>query len=64
MYADYLFSQGRTIEAADAYAQSERSFEEIALKLMENMNALQKFIESKLAGLGSDMNAQKTLLGT
>ena len=64
MYADYLFNQGKTIEAADAYAQSEKSFEEISLKLMEDRSALQKYIESKLAGLGSDMNAQRTLLST
>lgn len=64
MYADYLFNHGKTIEAADAYAQSEKSFEEIALKLMENRSALQKYIESKLLGLGNDMNAQRTLLST
>ena len=64
MYADYLFNQGKTIEAADAYAQSEKSFEEIALKLMGDRKALQTYIESKLAGLPSDMNAQRTLLST
>lgn len=62
MFADYLFLQKSFIEAADAYAQSEKPFEEIALKLMHERKALQKYIESKLSGLGSDMNAQKTLL--
>ena len=64
MFADYLFLQKSYIEAADAYAQSEKPFEEIALKLMHERKALQKYIESKLSGLGSDMNAQKTLLST
>ncbi|OMJ72350.1 hypothetical protein SteCoe_29243 [Stentor coeruleus] len=64
LYGDYLCANGKKIEAAEAYAQSEKSFEEIALKFMEERDALQKFLETKLAGLGNDMNAQKTLLST
>lgn len=64
MYADYLFGQSKAIEAAIFYAQSEKSFEDIALKLMDDRNALQKYIESKLEGLPSEMNAQRTLLST
>lgn len=64
MFADYLYQSSRYIEAAEAYAESECPFENIALRLIDNREALQKFIETKLANLQSDMNAQKTLLST
>ena len=64
MYADYLFASGRSIEAAEAYVRSEKSFEEITLKLMSNREALQRYIEAKLKLLPSEMRSQRTLLAT
>lgn len=64
MLADYLYSQGKIIEAAEAYALSENSFESMALKLHTDSLALLKYLETKLLTLSADMNAQKTMLST
>lgn len=64
MYADYLFSTGKYIEASEAYVKSEKSFEEITLKLVKNQKALQNYIESKLKSLSNDLMSQRTLLCT
>ena len=64
MYGDFLYTQGKTVEAAEAYALSEYSFEETALKLRSDNAALQKYLETRLKLCPSDMNTQKTLLST
>lgn len=64
LYADFLFHERKSLLAADSYAQSDRTFEEISLKLMNDSPALQRFLEAKLNHMGSDMKAQRTLLST
>lgn len=43
--------QGKAIQAADLYAQTAKSFEEVVLMLSENEDALRTYLASKLASL-------------
>ena len=64
LYADNLYNSRKYYLAADFYAQSDRSFEEVTLKLISDKIALQRFLEMKLQTFPSEMKAQRTLLCT
>jgi hypothetical protein len=64
MYAEYLFRNKKFKEAAQTFVKSEKSFEDIALKLSKNPEALEYFLELKLENLGSEMKSQKCLIST
>ena len=64
MFADFLYESNEKVQAAEAYGNSEYPFEGIALKLIDDHKALQRYIETKLKNLSTDMNAQRTLLST
>lgn len=54
VYGDYLFARKDFIRAAEAYAESDKSFEEVSLKIMGNNQALHQFLELKLLKLAPD----------
>merc|ERR1711959_806782 len=64
--ADYCFEQGDYVTAAQIYAQSPRSFEEVALKLVRvgNREALIKFLIEKLRSMRENAKIQRTLICT
>ncbi len=64
VYADELYRQARMLNAAIAYVDSDRSFEEIALKFINYPEALQIYLENMLVVQKPDQKAQKTLLCT
>ena len=62
LLADNLYKKGKIIEAAEAYVDSDKNFETICLKLVDNKSALKKFLESQLKIMGSDKKTQRTLI--
>ena len=64
LYADNLYKKGSELKAAEKYAESDKNFEEICLKLVNNNSALKKFLESHLKLMGADKKTQRTLITT
>lgn len=64
LLADSLYKKGKVLESASIYAESDKDFETICLKLVDNNAALQKYLESQLKMIGSDMKTQRTLVTT
>ena len=66
VYGDFLFGKRKYLEAAEAYARSNRTFEETVLKFIgENAHdALQRFLELKLESTRIDLKTQRTLIST
>jgi len=66
VYGDYLFGKKKYVEAAEAYANSNRTFEETVLKLISEgaHDALQRFLELKLESTRVDLKTQRTLIST
>lgn len=64
LLADSYYKKGKYIESAEAYADSDKNFEEICLKFFENNSALQKFLETQLKRLSADKKTQRTLVST
>ncbi|KAH9519313.1 Vacuolar protein sorting-associated protein 18 like protein [Bulinus truncatus] len=64
--ADYLFTNGKYTESAALFAQTQNSFEEIALKLIKlpRKDALKVFLQTKLSALRPQDKAQMTMLVT
>jgi len=64
--ADYCFEQGDYVTAAQIYAQSPRSFEEVALKFVRvgHTEALIKFLTEKLRSMRENAKIQRTLICT
>ena len=64
MYAEYLFKDEKYFEAAQAFVKSEKSFEEITLKLCSIPKALEHYLELKLDLLTADQKSQKCIIST
>nr|XP_022303010.1 vacuolar protein sorting-associated protein 18 homolog [Crassostrea virginica] len=64
--AEYLFEKGQYQESAMMYAQTQNSFEEIALKFikLDGKDALKSFIQKKLSSLRTQDKTQITMLVT
>ncbi|XP_060604108.1 vacuolar protein sorting-associated protein 18 homolog isoform X2 [Ruditapes philippinarum] len=64
--AEYLFSERRFLESAEMYAQTQNSFEEVALKFirLEDKDALRKLLHKKLESLRPQDKTQMTMLVT
>lgn len=62
LLADSLYKKGKLMEAAEAYAESDKTFESICLKLADDTCALQKFLETELRFIGSDKKTQRVLI--
>lgn len=64
--AEYLFEKGEYQESAMMYAQTQNSFEEIALKFikLDGKDALKSFIQKKLSALRPQDKTQITMLVT
>jgi hypothetical protein len=62
--AEYLFSAGKFIESAEAYASTQTSFEEVALKFvtLEKKEALKHFLKIRLDNLRSQDKTQIAML--
>lgn len=50
--------QGKTVQAADIYAQTAKSFEEVVLMLSENEDALRTYLASKLSSLQKTVSSK------
>lgn len=64
LYGDHLYRKKETSRAAEAYAESSKSFEEVCLQLAESPPALQHYLSLKLKSLPADKLSQRTLLST
>lgn len=64
LYADHLYKKGQLLQAAEAFADSDKNFEEVCLKLVDNSAALQKFLETQLKLINNDQKTQRTLVTT
>lgn len=64
--AETLFSEEKYLESAEMYAQTQNSFEEVALKFirLDNKDALRKFLHKKLDSLRVQDKTQMTMLVT
>ncbi|WAR03107.1 VPS18-like protein, partial [Mya arenaria] len=64
--AEFLFNERRYLEAAEMYAQTENSFEEIALKFirLDDRDALRRLLHKKLESLKNQDKTQMTMLVT
>lgn len=62
--ADMLFNQGRYIESAERYAQTQSSFEEVCLKFIKvnEEQALNVFLKMKLHNLEAQDKTQTTMI--
>jgi vacuolar protein sorting-associated protein 18 len=68
-YADYLFSKEKFDKAADYYAQSDKTFEEVSLKFLhsQRFNELIMYLEAILKSISANkdtLQPQKMLLYT
>jgi len=68
-YADYLFNKENFAKAAELYAQSDKTFEEVALKFLhaQRMNELIMYLEAILKSISANkegLQPQKMLLYT
>ncbi|WVN85777.1 uncharacterized protein L203_100928 [Cryptococcus depauperatus CBS 7841] len=63
---DAFFEQGRYIQSAQCYAQTNRSFEEVALKFIDGdeRDALRIYLSEKLDKLDRKMKTQRMMLAT
>lgn len=59
--ADAFFAQRRFVQAAELYAQSSRSFEEVVLKFIdrEERDALRNYLHSRLGRLRKSVRMSK-----
>ena len=64
LYADSLYKKGELSKAAEAYADSDKDFEDICLKLVHNSNALQKFLETQLKLINNERKTQRICVAT
>lgn len=64
MYAEFLFRDQKYFEAAQTFVRSEKSFEEITLKLCSIPKALEYYLELKLNLLGAEYKSQKCIIST
>lgn len=64
--AEYLFNEKRYLESAEMYAQTQNSFEEVALKFirLDDKDALRKLLHKKLESLRPQDKTQMTMLVT
>lgn len=53
-------SQGRMIQAADLYAQTAKSFEEVVLLLSADQDALRNYLAAKLDSLSKSVRCRRT----
>ena len=63
---DYLISKGQYIEAATVYGKSSRSFEQIALTLIDHgqQDALRKYLLTKIATYKKSSVMQRTMIAS
>lgn len=64
VYADNLFERRKYEQAAANYVHSDRPFEEVALKFMNQSPSLRIYLEQKLEMIPNSMKAQRTLVST
>ncbi|KAL4225031.1 Vacuolar protein sorting-associated protein 18 like protein [Mactra antiquata] len=64
--AEFLFGKERYLESAEMYAQTQTSFEEVALKFirLDDKDALRKLLHKKLESLRPQDKTQMTMLVT